>query len=95
MDEIRSAEYHLTIQNLNMDFFKSQYMLTAQKLIVAIIKSPGIGSPESEEKIKNLTSCLVNSKKELIESIDEYIEIVEVLSCEVETYLWDVKNVIQ
>ena len=95
MNRITDAELDLTVHNVHMDFLKSDYVLAAQNLMWIIFDSEEEITPESEEMVENAINYLVNSKKDLTDSIDKCIELVDNLSREVEDYLMEVKNDIQ
>ena len=55
-----------------LDYLKSEYLLIAQDLMIAIFNSENSMTPESEEEIQFYINQLTNLKEKLLLELDDF-----------------------
>ena len=87
MKEIVNATFEVQKESRLLDYIKSDYVLTAQHLILALLASQDGIDSKTEEDVSFLINHLINAKDGLIDLIGVYIGEVDKLSEEIEDYL--------
>lgn len=87
MKEIVNATIEVQKESTFLDYIKSDYVLTAQHLILALLSSQDGIDSKTEEDVSFLINHLINAKDGLIDLIGVYIGEVDKLSEEIEDYL--------
>lgn len=87
MKEIVNATIEVQKESTLLDHIKSDYVLTAQHLILTLLSSQDGMDSKTEEDVSFLINHLINAKDGLIDLIGVYIGEVDRLSEEIEDYL--------